>query len=93
MRVLGIDPGTLTSGYGIVAEEDHRLFPMADRVLMGEAQESLLRSFADMESHDMGAGTHEKYLQLADELADRFGVTHANATSGGGPHACGCPRG
>lgn len=26
MRVLGIDPGTLTSGYGIVAEEDHRLF-------------------------------------------------------------------
>jgi len=26
MRVLGIDPGTLTSGYGIVAEEDHKLF-------------------------------------------------------------------
>ncbi len=26
MRILGIDPGTLTSGYGIVAEEDHKLF-------------------------------------------------------------------
>jgi crossover junction endodeoxyribonuclease RuvC len=26
MRVLGIDPGTLTSGYGIVAEEDHKIF-------------------------------------------------------------------
>ena len=26
MRVLGIDPGTLTSGYGIVAEENHKLF-------------------------------------------------------------------
>jgi crossover junction endodeoxyribonuclease RuvC len=26
MRVLGIDPGTLTSGYGVVAEEDHKLF-------------------------------------------------------------------
>lgn len=26
MRVLGIDPGTLVSGFGIVAEEDHRLF-------------------------------------------------------------------
>ncbi|MFA5073491.1 MAG: crossover junction endodeoxyribonuclease RuvC [Nitrospirota bacterium] len=26
MRVMGIDPGTLTSGYGIVAEEDHKLF-------------------------------------------------------------------
>ncbi len=26
MRVLGVDPGTITSGYGIVEEEDHRLF-------------------------------------------------------------------
>ncbi len=26
MRVLGIDPGTLTTGYGIVEEEDHKLF-------------------------------------------------------------------
>jgi crossover junction endodeoxyribonuclease RuvC len=26
MKVMGIDPGTLTSGYGIVAEEDHKLF-------------------------------------------------------------------
>jgi crossover junction endodeoxyribonuclease RuvC len=29
MRVLGIDPGTLTSGYGVVAEEDHKLFYVA----------------------------------------------------------------
>jgi len=29
MRVLGIDPGTLTTGYGIVAEEDHKLFHVA----------------------------------------------------------------
>jgi len=29
MRVLGIDPGTLTSGYGIVSEEDHKLFHVA----------------------------------------------------------------
>lgn len=29
MRVLGIDPGTLTSGYGVVAEEDHKLFHVA----------------------------------------------------------------
>lgn len=26
MRVMGIDPGTLTTGYGIVSEEDHKLF-------------------------------------------------------------------
>ncbi|MDA8099514.1 MAG: crossover junction endodeoxyribonuclease RuvC [Nitrospiraceae bacterium] len=29
MRVLGIDPGTLTSGYGIVTEEDHKIFHVA----------------------------------------------------------------
>jgi len=29
MKVLGIDPGTLTSGYGIVSEEDHKLFHIA----------------------------------------------------------------
>ncbi len=29
MRVMGVDPGTLTSGYGIVMEEDHRLFHVA----------------------------------------------------------------
>lgn len=29
MRVLGIDPGTLTTGYGIVVEEDHKLFHVA----------------------------------------------------------------
>jgi len=26
MRVMGVDPGTLTSGFGIVAEEDDKLF-------------------------------------------------------------------
>jgi hemerythrin-like domain-containing protein len=72
-------------------KEDHRLFPMADQVLTGEAQERLLQSFADVESHDVGVGTHEEYLRLADELADRFGVAHAYATPGCGPHACGCP--
>lgn len=71
-------------------KEDQRLFPMADRALPAEAQRRLLQSFADVETHDLGAGTHEKYLQLADDLADRFGVRHAEATHGCGPRACGC---
>ena len=29
MRVLGVDPGTITSGYGIVTEENHKLFYVA----------------------------------------------------------------
>lgn len=28
MRALGIDPGTIASGYGVVEEEDSRLFPV-----------------------------------------------------------------
>jgi crossover junction endodeoxyribonuclease RuvC len=29
MRVIGIDPGTVTTGYGVVDEENHRLFYVA----------------------------------------------------------------
>ncbi|MDH4101003.1 MAG: crossover junction endodeoxyribonuclease RuvC [Nitrospirota bacterium] len=29
MRVLGVDPGTVSCGFGIVDEEDHRLFHVA----------------------------------------------------------------
>lgn len=29
MRVLGVDPGTITSGYGVVTEENHKLFYVA----------------------------------------------------------------
>ena len=33
MRVLGIDPGTVVTGYGVIDEEDQRLFssPPADQ--------------------------------------------------------------
>lgn len=41
MRVLGIDPGTLTSGYGIVAEEDHRLFHVASGGISPSAKQPL----------------------------------------------------
>ena len=46
--------------------------------------ERLMESFASTERHDMGEGTHENYLQLADLLAHRFGVEKATA-----PAACG----
>ena len=29
MRVLGIDPGTVVTGYGVIDEEDQRLFYVA----------------------------------------------------------------
>jgi len=41
MRVMGIDPGTLTSGYGIVAEEDHKLFHVASGGISPSAKQLL----------------------------------------------------
>ncbi len=41
MRVLGIDPGTQTSGYGIVAEEDHRLFHIVSGGISPSAKQPL----------------------------------------------------
>lgn len=43
MRVLGVDPGTLTSGYGIVAEEDHKLFHVVSGGISPSAKQPLPR--------------------------------------------------
>jgi crossover junction endodeoxyribonuclease RuvC len=43
MRVLGVDPGTLTSGYGIVAEEDHKLFHVVSGGISPSANQPLPR--------------------------------------------------
>jgi len=60
-----------------IFKEDHRLFPMAEEVLSEHDQSRLAESFAAVESTDMGPGTHEKYLAIANELADRFQVPRA----------------
>lgn len=66
-----------------IQKEDGCLFPMADNFL-GEADDcELLRQF-DRAEHAPGfEGEHEKFLALADELAERFGVARTSAT-----HAC-----
>jgi hemerythrin-like domain-containing protein len=73
-----------------IRKEDEVLFPIADRVLGEEVQGRLLASFEEAEEEDMGAGAHEEYLELANELADRFGVARAEAAPAGhGPPGCG----
>jgi hemerythrin-like domain-containing protein len=57
-------------------KEDNRLFPMADHVLGEEDQQKLANAFERAELVEMGLGTHEKYLDLANELAERFDVPH-----------------
>jgi hemerythrin-like domain-containing protein len=72
-----------------IGKEDHCLFPMASQVLSEVDQEKLARSFSKVEHEDLGPGTHEKYLKLANQLADRFGVARSMPSSDGSCVSCG----
>jgi hemerythrin-like domain-containing protein len=73
-----------------IAKEDHRLFPMAAVVLTEADQERLLAAFERVERSQRAAGTHEKYLRIADELADRFDVAKTAVTDDTEHHCGGC---
>ena len=72
-----------------IQKEDHVLFAMANQALSPEEQQTLLAAFQKVESEEMGEGTHEKYLAIANDLADRFGVPQAELAHAG-HHGCGC---
>jgi hemerythrin-like domain-containing protein len=79
-----------------IFKEDHCLFPMADQVFSATEQDELARSFSKVEREDLGPDTHERYLRVADQLADRLGVAKdllaADAPRGGcGHHAVQMP--
>jgi len=72
-----------------IRKEDHCLFPMAAGILSGTDAESLAQRFEHVESAEMGEGTHEHYLQLANDLADRLDVPRAQVTPAcGHAHCC-----
>ena len=50
---------------------------MANQTLSEDDQQRLLEAFQHVEHEHMGLGTHEKFLGIAGELADRYGVTRA----------------
>ena len=58
-----------------INKEDHCLFAMAEQVASAEDDQELLQAYTKVEHHDIGPGVHEKYLNLANELAKHFGVT------------------
>ncbi|MGB5137147.1 MAG: hemerythrin domain-containing protein, partial [Candidatus Zixiibacteriota bacterium] len=70
-----------------IQKEDGILFPLADDMLSDEVFEKLSEDFEHVESHHMGEGTHQKYLDLAAALAKKFGVD-AGPLAGHG--SCGC---
>ena len=72
-----------------IYKEDHVLFPLADRTLGEEDQRGLLAAFGRVEAEEMGAGTHETYLQIAQQLADRYGVSAAPSAAPTGHFHCG----
>jgi hemerythrin-like domain-containing protein len=52
-----------------IGKEDNILYPMADKMLTAEDQKALAEAFERIEAVETGAGVHEKYHKLADELA------------------------
>jgi hemerythrin-like domain-containing protein len=57
-----------------IQKEDHCLFPMAEQLLSETDQAELLSQFDAAENQPDMHGEHEKYLQLADDLAKKLGV-------------------
>jgi hemerythrin-like domain-containing protein len=62
-----------------IGKEDGILFPMAANLLDDETDARLLEAYRKIEHEDMGNGTHERLLGMADELAGIYGVPRASA--------------
>ncbi|MEW6215187.1 MAG: hemerythrin domain-containing protein [Nitrospirota bacterium] len=52
-----------------IDKEDNVLYPMADRLFKPQDQKALSEAFEKVEAEEMGEGVHEKYHQLAHDLA------------------------
>ena len=53
-----------------IAREDNILFPMANKVIPLSQHEQVYLDFERVEHEDTGEGVHEKYLALAERLAE-----------------------
>lgn len=74
-----------------IDKENGVLFPMGDGMLSEENQGALLFAFEHFEHADMGAGVHERFLDIASGLSERLGLARQH----GAPktaHVC-CGRG
>ncbi|OFZ12720.1 MAG: hypothetical protein A2X86_15505 [Bdellovibrionales bacterium GWA2_49_15] len=57
-----------------IQKEDTKLYPMANNVFGHEDQIELTAAFNEVEERETALGTQTKYLALANELADFYGV-------------------
>lgn len=62
-----------------IGKEDHCLFGMASQIFSPAEQAKLLEQFERVESEHMGTGTHQRFLELANRLAKRYGIVKAES--------------
>lgn len=58
-------------------KEDHCLFTRADQTLSDEEDEQLQAEYGRFETADLGPDGQQQYIDLANQLADRYGVPRA----------------
>jgi hemerythrin-like domain-containing protein len=56
-----------------IQKEDDVLFKIAEDTLTAAEQKNLLRAFEEHEAAELGAGVHEKYLKMVEDLENRVG--------------------
>jgi hemerythrin-like domain-containing protein len=55
-----------------IEKEDDVLFKIADETIPGGEQKELLHAFEEHEAKEMGAGVHERYLKIVEDLETRL---------------------
>ena len=75
--------------HGHIAKEDQILFRIADSVFTEEDQREVADGFERVEAEEMGAGTHETYLKIAEDLSKRYGVAATATAAPAGHSHCG----
>ena len=71
-----------------IHKEDHCLFPMANQSFSDDEQQLLLTMFERVEHDDLSVETHERYLQIADDLAQHFDVARIITEADGAHVSC-----
>jgi hemerythrin-like domain-containing protein len=71
-----------------IQKEERCLFPSANRAITEQDLQRLFAAFEHVEAEEMGEGTHQKYLEMANRLADQFDVPRLSLA--GHDSSCGC---
>ncbi len=71
-----------------IGKEDNVLFVLAERTIEEDAQAQLLSEFEAVEKEHVGEHVHEKYVQLAESLMERYGIDKQSIPRSGDFFCC-----